>query len=86
MKKYIITALFILTPLAGSTRFQPGDEKAVPFPECGSDYNCYYQKLGEEEKLEIEKQEEEQELREFEIQNRRVEELKENAEQPGLNP
>lgn len=79
MKKYIITALLVLIPLSGSSQFQPGDESTVPFPECGSDYNCYYQKLEEEEKVEIEKQEEQEDLKEFEIQNRRVEELKEQG-------
>lgn len=83
---YAAFALLTLTALPASGQFQPG-EPLQPHQECGFDYECFKQKSAEEDALrvnEIERQEVE-EVKEVEPENKRIEELKRNAEQPGLN-
>lgn len=71
MKTYRILPALLLV-----TAFQPQDYST--YPKCGVDNDCYYQRPLEPE---IERQEEEVE----ENQNKRLQELKRNAEQPGIN-
>lgn len=90
MKTYRIYAAFAfltLTALPAHGQFQPG-EPIQPHQECGFDYECFQQKSAEEDalkKYEIERQEEVEAVEEVEPENKRIEELKRNAEQPGLN-
>lgn len=71
MKTYRILPFLLLV-----TAFQPQDYN--PYPKCGMDNDCYYQRPMDPE---IERQEEEID----DSENDKLEELKRNAEQPGLN-
>jgi hypothetical protein len=83
MKTYRILAAFfflIMAALPVSGQFRPA-EGLTPYPECGFDYECFQQKENQKKALqsnEIERQEEE-------IPNKRIQEIKENAERPELN-
>ncbi len=85
MKTYIITAIFLLTLPFGYAQFQPTNGNPNQHPECGFNYSCFHEKSEIDQQLEREEQQEEESFEEFEIENKRIEELKKNAEQPGLN-
>lgn len=77
MKAYRILPVILLV-----TAFQPEDNLGR-YPKCGIENDCYYQKPVEDPLL-IERQEEES-FEDIEVNNKKLEEAKRNAEQPGLN-
>lgn len=89
MKIYRIFAAFIfLSALPVFAQFQPGDT-IQQYPECRDNSDCFFEKKTGNKMMnsdEIERQEEDfEEFEDADTENKRVEELKKNAEQPGLN-